>query len=180
MSRRLVGIAWFVLGTLVLAGVLVAFGVWNESGTARLPSLPGRATPAPDFAAKPAGYDQSCAASKPWGQPVSTPFICVDTPAVTSSQANGTPITLRGYAGGSFENSVVVEWVVTRADGATSAPSKVPQTYRAPEVGAPGAWQLNVGMNESGLPVKVRFTAYITSAKDGARVAEASVEVELR
>lgn len=189
MSERVVRVAWLVVGTLLLTGVLVAFGTWRERtasprpATTPAPAATARvSTPAPeDPRAKPPGYDQSCAASNPWGQPVRAPFICIDTSAATSSPVNHTQILLGGYAGGSFENNVVVEWVVKRADGTRSAPLKVPlAAYRSPEVGAPGAWQLNVGMSETGLPVRVRFTAYFESPKDGSRVAEASVEVELR
>lgn len=183
MSVGVVKLVWFVLGTLLLAGVLVGYGMWQGGTLLKIPGITAPAkTPTPDPFAKPAGYEQSCAASHPWGNQVSAPFVCIDAPPHGTSVAGGTPISLRGYAGGSFENNVVVEWVVTRADGSRPGgpPTRIPQTYAAPDLGMPGAWQLNVAVNETGLPVKVRFTAFFESPKDGARMAQASVEVELR
>jgi hypothetical protein len=189
MSTTVVRLVRFAVATLVLAGALVAFGTWRErtaspppAATAAPPAPAPASSPPPDQRAKPAGYDQSCAAAQPWGQQVRAPFVCIDAPATGTSVANGSPFTVRGYAGGSFENNVVVEWRVTRADGSTQAgpPPHIALTYAAPDVGMPGAWQLNLGINETGLPVRVRFTAFFESPKDGARVAEASVEVELR
>jgi hypothetical protein len=182
MSAAVVKVVWFVLGTLVLAGVLVGYGMWQGGTLLKVPGITAPAkTPTPNPFAKPAGYEQSCAAAHPWGQQVSRPFICLDAPASGTRVPNGTPFTLRGYAGGSFENSVVVEWRVTRADGTTAAgaPQRMSLTYTAPDLGMPGAWQVNIGMNETGLPARVALTAYFTSPKDGARVAEVSTEVVL-
>jgi hypothetical protein len=89
---------------------------------------------------------------------------------------------VRGYAGGSFENNVVVELRLLASDGSV-APGMLARTsltYTAPDVGTPGGWQTTIGLPASGLPSTVRVFAYFLSPRDGSRAAEATVDIQLR
>ncbi len=67
--------------------------------------------------AAPPGYGQSCASTHPWGVQVNAPFACIDEPKPGFSTPRGSQLAVRGYAGGSFENNVVVELRLLAADG---------------------------------------------------------------
>lgn len=128
----------------------------------------------------PAGYATSCAGAIPWGKQVTQPFVCIDFPAKGASVSRGGGIVVRGYAGGSFENNVVVEVRTVTASGALSAPVvQKPKTYTAPDVGMPGFWTVDLAI-PAGQPASARVIAHFDSPKDGARVAEASVDITLR
>jgi hypothetical protein len=88
----------------------------------------------------------------------------------------GQTVTLRGYAGGSFENNVVIE--LLDADG--NVPVREPLTYVAPEIGMPGAWEARVPV-PVGIPLgPARISAYFESPRDGGVVALASVELRVQ
>ncbi len=122
--------------------------------------------------AGPAGYAASCAAGYPWGQPVTGPFVCIQSPAGVATL--GSSVALSGYAGGSFENNVVIE-IRDQNDVRLGGQ---PVTYSAPEVGTPGSWQLTLPVppgQPSGSPG--RIVAFFSSARDGGIVALDSIEV---
>jgi hypothetical protein len=89
---------------------------------------------------------------------------------------------VRGFAGGSFENNVVVELRLLGADGSVGSGmlARTSLTYTAPDVGMPGGWQTTISLPASGLPSNVRVFAYFVSPRDGSRVAEATVDIQLR
>lgn len=93
----------------------------------------------------------------------------------------GGTLVVRGYAGGSFENNVVVEVRTVDASGALAAAPLVlkPMTYVAPDLGMPGFWTVELAI-PAGAPSNARVMAHFESPKDGARVAEASVDIALR
>lgn len=130
----------------------------------------------------PSGYAQSCASAFPWGQPVAKPFVCLQSPKASDSV---TPtFTLRGYAGGAFENTLVVTVVADMAGGTRVPPQdaiRVPVTYTAPDAGMPGVWQL--GVNLGGLPDgegKLHIEVFAESPKDGSRLAWATLDARLQ
>lgn len=130
---------------------------------------PPTATPT---SSAPAGYSTSCAAGYPWGQVVSGPFICIQFP--NSGITPTTTVPLSGYAGGSFENNVVI--ALRDENNATLTQQAV--TYTAPGVGMPGSWQANVALPSgppSGSPG--RIIAYFTSPRDGQVIALDSIEL---
>lgn len=129
----------------------------------------------------PAGYASSCASTFPWGKQVSRPFVCIEVPARGATVARGSSLTVRGYAGGSFENNVVVEVRLVNASGvlASTPLVQMPQTYVAPDAGMPGYWQA-VFTIPAGQPSDARVIAHFESPRDGERVAEASVDIHLR
>ncbi len=129
----------------------------------------------------PAGYAASCAASHPWGRQVTAAFVCIEQPARGASVTRGTALTVRGYAGGSFENNVVVEVRLVNASGVMASTPLVmmPQTYVAPDSGMPGYWQAVLNI-PAGQASAARVIAHFESPRDGSRVAEASVDINLR
>jgi hypothetical protein len=120
----------------------------------------------------PAGYSTSCAAGYPWGQVVTGPFVCIQSPI--SGITLGSSVQLSGYAGGSFENNVVV--ALRDENNATLV--NQPLTYTAPGVGMPGSWQVTLSV-PSGPPSNSpgRIVVYFTSPRDGQVVALDSIEV---
>jgi len=130
-------------------------------------------------ATPPAGYAQSCAKNVSWGKQVTKPFVCLDAPAADTHFARGARLTVRGYAGGSFENNVVVVlW--TLAGGQPGARVvTVPVTYTAPDVGMPGGWQVSFVVPTDATPGLARVLAHFDSPKDGSVVAQATVDVVL-
>jgi hypothetical protein len=129
----------------------------------------------------PAAYATSCAASHPWGRQVTRPFVCIEQPAGGASIARGGTLTVRGYAGGSFENNVVVEVRLVNASGVMAATPLVqmPQIYVAPDAGMPGYWQAVLTI-PAGPASAARVIAHFESPRDGSRVAEASIDISLR
>ena len=120
--------------------------------TSAAPSSPSpagtvTATPSAPAADSPEGYESSCAAAFPWGRQVTRGFVCID-----SSYGSGGPtpttlssVTIRGYAGGSFENNVVVDLVRVAPDGSSGALlARKALTYTAPEIGMPGSWAVDL------------------------------------
>lgn len=120
----------------------------------------------------PAGYSTSCAAGYPWGQTVTGPFVCIQFP--NSGITPTGSVQLSGYAGGSFENNVVV--ALRDENNATLLQQSL--TYTAPDVGKPGTWQTNVPL-PPGPPSNSpgRIIVYFTSPRDGQVVALDSIEL---
>jgi hypothetical protein len=89
-------------------------------------------------------------------------------------------VTSHGYAGGSFENNVVVELVRVGAGGSSGTVlARKAVTYAAPDVGMPGAWSVELLVEP---PLQrpagpLRVVAYFESPRDGARVAEATLDL---
>jgi hypothetical protein len=175
---------------MILGAVLVcACGGDDSERTLLTPSVPpystaitlSRGSPSPGAVA-PSGYGQSCAAAHPWGVQVRAPFVCIDEPTAGYSTPRGSPLLVRGYAGGSFENNVIIELRIVAADGGLPPGmlARIPLTYAAPDAGMPGAWRTTINLPASGLPSTVRVLAYIESPRDGSRVAEATVDIRLR
>jgi len=103
---------------------------------------------------------------------VTGPFICIQFP--NSGITPTTTVPLSGYAGGSFENNVVV--ALRDQNNATLLQQAV--TYTAPDAGMPGGWQANIVLppgQPSGSPG--RIVAYFTSPRDGQVVALDSIEL---
>ncbi|TAK73695.1 MAG: hypothetical protein EPO16_12130 [Dehalococcoidia bacterium] len=130
----------------------------------------------------PAGYATSCAAAFPWGRQVTRPFVCIEEPKAAAAFSRGGPLLVRGYAGGSFENNVVVQ--VRLKDASGRLPEKplfqVPLTYVAPDAGMPGFWQVVFTLPGDIQASDGRVTALFFSPKDGAVVAETSVDIVVR
>lgn len=133
-----------------------------------------------DAKTAPSGYAQSCAAAKPWGQQVSAPFVCLDAPkAGTAVPGN---VTISGYAGGAFENGIVVTFY-TESGGTrvpTTGESKFPATYTAPDVGMPGKFSINLSIGGAQHGAVLHLGAAIESPKDGSKVAETKVDVTIQ
>ena len=100
------------------------------------------------------------------------PFVCIQSP--TGGLTLGSTVELSGYAGGSFENSVVIE--IRDENDVTLA--QRPLTYSAPEIGTPGSWQVTLPV-PPGQPADSagRIVAYFESPRDGGIVALDSIEV---
>ena len=126
----------------------------------------------------PAGYAQSCAKDAPWGKIVTKAFVCLDAPAKDAHVARGGTLTVRGYAGGSFESNVVVE-VRPFVAGQPPASSLVmrPLTYAAPDMGMPGGWQVDLPIPASAPRGPARVVAHFESPKDGSTVAQTSIDI---
>ncbi len=120
----------------------------------------------------PAGYSTSCAAGYPWGQIVTGPFVCIQSPI--SGVTLGVSVSLSGYAGGSFENNVVI--ALRDENNATLLQQAL--TYTSPNPGMPGSWLLTLAV-PPGQPSNSpgRIIAYFTSPRDGQVVALDSIEV---
>ena len=131
----------------------------------------------PSVDTPPEGYAQSCAREVPWGVQVSAPFVCLEAPAGAAHVAPGAAIEVRGYAGGSFESSVVVVlW--TLAGGQEGARVvTVPTIYAAPDIGMPGGWLVSAVVPPGATPGPARVIAHFDSPKDGSVVAETSVDI---
>lgn len=139
------------------------------------PTAPAGPTP-------PAGYAASCASAFPWGKQVTKAFVCIEEPKAGAAVSRGGTLVVRGYAGGSFENNVVVEVRTVDAAGRLAADTIAftPLTYVATDMGMPGFWQAIFTLPASGQPSNARVIAHFESPKDGARVAEASVDIVIR
>lgn len=138
------------------------------------PTAPAGPTP-------PAGYATSCAATYPWGKQVAKAFVCIEQPTKGANVTRGSTLVVRGYAGGSFENNVVVEVRTVDASGALAAVPLAlkPTTSVATDMGMPGFWTVELAI-PAGPASNARVIAHFESPKDGARVAEASVDIALR
>lgn len=149
---------------------LVATSTVAASSTAAATRTPAAtSTSAPGA---PAGYTTSCAAGYPWGQTAAGPFVCIQSP--TGGLTLGSTVELSGYAGGSFENSVVIE---VRDENDVPLAQR-PLTYSSPEVGTPGSWQVTLPV-PPGQPSDSpgRIVAFFGSPRDGGIVALDSIEV---
>ncbi len=151
----------------------------TPSAVATLPPLPSATAPAGPT--PPAGYAQSCAADHPWAEQVDKPFVCIDAPAPGAVLPAGTPLEVRGFAGGSFESHVLVEVRAVNADGTVADPALVsePLTYIATDVGMPGWWSTTIDL-PTGAPPRLRVIASFTSPRDGSVVAQASVDIQAK
>ncbi len=100
------------------------------------------------------------------------PFVCIQVPI--SGITLGSSVQLSGYAGGSFENNVVI--ALRDENNATLVQQAL--TYTSPDAGMPGSWQLTLAA-PSGQPSNSpgRIIAYFTSPRDGQVVALDSIEV---
>ncbi|MCC6237229.1 MAG: hypothetical protein IT299_06610 [Dehalococcoidia bacterium] len=133
--------------------------------------------------AEPPGYARSCAAEFPWGRQVTRGFVCIEPSYGLAKDRSGalTALTIRGYAGGSFENNVVVDLVEIAPDGSTGRlVVRAPLTYRSPEIGMPGAWTIEL-VPTPPLPAPLpllRVVAHFESPRDGSRVAEATLDLK--
>ena len=110
--------------------------------------------------------------------------MCIDSPYVLQRTPQGalTGVIVQGYAGGSFENNVVVAVVEVAPDGSTGRTlAREALTYRAPGVGMPGAWSVSLQLPSSGPPPtgRLRVVAYFESPRDGSRAAEDSVDLPM-
>ena len=154
----------------------------SASATATASPTPTAFPTAPAGPTPPPGYATSCAAAYPWGKQVTKAFVCFEQPSKGASVNRGGTLTVRGYAGGSFENNVVVEVRTVSASGelAPGTIVKMPTTYIAPDAGMPGFWQLIFTLPASGQPSNARVIAYFESPRDGSRVTEASVDIVIR
>lgn len=190
MTRRTVSlIALLAIATLVLAAcggddesdatataTATSTIVATPSATATPTGTPfATSTPSPtptSTSGAPAGYSTSCAAGYPWGQTVTGPFVCIQFPNSGITPTGN--VQLSGYAGGSFENNVVV----ALRDQNNATLLQQPLTYTAPDVGKPGTWQTTVPLPPgppSGSPG--RIVVYFTSPRDGQVVALDSIEL---
>lgn len=143
----------------------------------------GTPTPLPPAGpTPPPGYAVSCASTYPWGKQVTKLFVCIDEPKAGVVVSRGATLVVRGHAGGSFENNVVVEVRTVDAGGRLAATPLFlkPLTYSAPDIGMPGAWQMVIPIPANVTPSNARVIAHFESPKDGERVAEASVEIVIR
>ena len=114
----------------------------TTSPTATATQTPTAFPTAPAGPTPPAGYAASCASTFPWAKQVTRPFVCFEEPKAGATVNRGSVLTVRGYAGGSFENNVVVEVRLVNASGvlAGSTLVQMPVTYVAPDSGMPGFW----------------------------------------
>ncbi len=143
------------------------------------PSATPTSTPAgpPSAPTPPAGYAQSCAKAVPWGKQVTAPFVCLDAPIAGTHVARGARLLVRGYAGGSFENNVVVVLWTLAGGQAGARVVQTPVTYVAPDVGMPGYWQVAFVVPADATPGLARVIAHFDSPKDGSVVAETGVDI---
>lgn len=150
----------------------------TATGTATvLPTAPPDGTPS--VSEPPAGYAQSCAREHPWGQQVSQPFVCLESAANRVEQPKFLDVT--GYAGGSFENNVVIEvFEVTSANTLGNLLAREALVYRAPDAGMPGRVFATLVLPDDFPRGAARVVAFFDSPRDGARVAEATLSLTLR
>ena len=149
-------------------------------------TTPLASTPAPTVAtaSAPGGYERSCAAEFPWARQVSRAFVCLESAA--SRPDNALLIDVRGYAGGSFENNVVLElWTVDSGQPLL----RRALTYTAPDVGMPGYFATTFNIEDPAKPGDrrpqyqpgpARVVAHFDSPRDGSRVAEDVIDFTLR
>lgn len=137
-------------------------------------STPSR--PAPGQGA-PTGYAQSCAKDVPWGVQVSQPFLCLDGPTPGARVARGAAVTVRGWAGGSFENNVVLELWSLEDRQPKARLVQVPVTYDALDLGMPGGFERAITVPATAPSGPMRITAHFDSPRDGAVVRSASVDI---
>jgi len=109
--------------------------------------------------------------------------VCIEPSFGLAKDRGGalTALTIRGYAGGSFENNVVVDLVEVAPDGSSGRLIvRQPLTYRAPEIGMPGAWTIELAPSPP-LPAplpRLRVVAHFESPRDGSRAAEATLDLK--
>lgn len=146
------------------------------------PQPPASPTPsgsptAPAGPRPPAGYAQSCAKDVRWGVQVAQPFLCLDAPVTGARVTRGAAVAVRGWAGGSFENNVVLElWTL---DGGTVRARlvQVPVTYVAPDAGMPGGFERTLTVPATAPRGPMRLVAHFDSPRDGSVVRSASVDI---
>jgi len=162
----------------IAPGDYVVTAVFVGAGTATPPVM---VTP-PAGPTPPAGYAQSCASAYPWAQQVKVPFVCISEPVGGASLSLGGPLEVSGYAGGSFENNVVIEVQRILASGSAAAEALVltPLTYVATDAGMPGFWRTTLTLPSGIAPGPLRVVARFNSPRDGTLVAEATVDITLQ
>jgi hypothetical protein len=103
---------------------------------------------------------------------VSGPFVCIQSP--NSGITLGNTVQVTGYAGGSFENNVVI--AIRDENNVTLAQQAV--AYLAPGAGMPGTWQFTSPV-PPGQPANApgRIVAYFESPRDGGVVVLDSIEM---
>jgi hypothetical protein len=151
-----------------------------KAPTASPTASPPTSTPTSSTGAPP-GYERSCAAAFPWGRQVTRAFVCFEPSyGLTKSPAGAiTSVTVNGYAGGSFENNVVVDLVEVLPGGASGPPLvRQPLTYTAPDAGMPGPWSITLTPAPPPPSGAYRVIAHFESPRDGSRVAEAVLDLK--
>ena len=143
--------------------------------------LPMPTTPPASAAVPPSGDDRSCAASHPWGRPVTSGFVCVDGPPEVGDGLNGRRVNVRGFAGGAPNDQLFVEWQVRSSEGRLSpeAPARTLWSFSAPAPGQPGGWVMSIDQASNVAGSTLVFTAVMQSADD-VRIAESKLEVPIR
>ena len=193
MGMNTAGLLRGAILTILLVAMLLFVGRWLQDRedipdavapvqpTTAPTATPGPADDGHDAKTAPRGYAESCAASHAWGTQVTKPFICIEQPKAGATVRPS--FTLRGYAGGAFENTLVLSVVAEQTNG-TRVPAtgdiRVPVTYTAPDVGMPGVWEFNVslgGIAPGGGTIHVEVFA--ESPKDGSRTMETTLELKL-
>ena len=103
---------------------------------------------------------------------VTGPFVCIQTPI--SGVTVGTSLALTGYAGGSFENNIVI--ALRDENNLTLVSQSL--TYTSPDVGKPGTWAVTIAV-PPGQPSNSpgRVVAYFASPRDGLVVGFDSIEI---
>jgi hypothetical protein len=107
--------------------------------------------------------------------------VCIEQPRQGTNRdvRPGDEVEVLGFAGGSVENNVVVEFVrLDRAGGIADEIARAVLIYEAPDAGMPGAWRTAFRVPDPE-PGTVRLLAYFESPRDGARVAEAVADLVL-
>lgn len=133
-----------------------------------------------DPATPPSGYAQSCASAYPWGQRVSKPFVCIDTPKTGATVP--TSIQLRGYAGATTEHTLMVSLVAEQVDGTRTPVAgdlRVPVTYTPPGAGMPGLWIFSITLG--GLaPEQGTVHIEVFGEASGVRLMETKLDLTLK
>lgn len=154
----------------------------SATGTPRLSATPTATAPA--GATPPVGYAGSCAAGRPWDVLGSDPFVCIDSPTAGKHVARGIPLVVQGYAGGSFENNVVVDVYRILTDGTLDSKPILQTATTARTAGGfgPGRWELTLNTPSTPRPLPVRISAHFGSPRglpEDTVTVEASITVVL-
>lgn len=165
-------------GTATSTATSTATPKGTATGTATAaPTAPPDGTPS--VSEPPPGYAQSCAREHPWGEQVSQPFVCLESAANRVEQPKF--LDVFGYAGGAFENNVVIEvFEVTSANTLGNLLAREALVYRAPDVGMPGRVFATLVLPDDFPRGPARVVAYFDSPRDGSRVAEGTLSLTLR
>lgn len=158
--------------TPAVSGTVAATSTSTAAATSTPSSTATAAATGTSAPGAPAGYSTSCAAGYPWGETVDGPFICIEAPP--SGTTLGSSVELSGFAGGSFENNVVIE--IRDENNVPLAQQAL--TYESPNIGTPGAWEVTLPVPPGQLAdAPGRIVAFFESPRDGGVVALDSIEV---